>query len=208
MPKPRCDLRYTCPISSWDEGIPLGNGKLGCLIWGPGNVLNFSIDCAGLWDTTSAPGTESPDFTYRNLIDLVYRQSWKKLQNIFDIPYSHPTPTKLPAGRLVLYGLGQTYRSRLSLQNARAALTFERGLLEAYMHAQSPVGIIVMDRIFADVKMELYAPDFSSKADADGDADCVTGKPLSALGYSPAVQISKNGVTGFVQTTGDRKSVV
>ena len=95
MPKPRCDLRYTCPISSWDEGIPLGNGKLGCLIWGPGNVLNFSIDCAGLWDTTSAPGTESPDFTYRNLIDLVYRQSWKKLQNIFDIPYSHPTPTKL-----------------------------------------------------------------------------------------------------------------
>lgn len=41
MPKPRCDLRYTCPISSWDEGIPLGNGKLGCLIWGPGNVLNF-----------------------------------------------------------------------------------------------------------------------------------------------------------------------
>ena len=202
MPKPRCDLRYTCPISSWDEGIPLGNGKLGCLIWGPGNVLNFSIDCAGLWDTTSAPGTESPDFTYRNLIDLVYRQSWKKLQNIFDIPYSHPTPTKLPAGRLVLYGLGQTYRSRLSLQNARAALTFERGLLEAYMHAQSPVGIIVMDRIFADVKMELYAPDFSSKADADGDADCVTGKPLSALGYSPAVQISKNGVTGFVQTTG------
>ena len=70
------------------------------------------------------------------------------------------------------------------------------------MHAQSPVGIIVMDRIFADVKMELYAPDFSSKADADGDADCVTGKPLSALGYSPAVQISKNGVTGFVQTTG------
>ena len=97
-----------------------------------------------------------------------------------DRPIAPGYPCKMPARRLLL----------------------SVGLLEAYMHAQSPVGIIVMDRIFADVKMELYAPDFSSKADADGDADCVTGKPLSALGYSPAVQISKNGVTGFVQTTG------
>ena len=48
------DICLNGPIPSWDEGLPLGNGGMGCLIWGPLHALRFSMDLAGLWDLTPA----------------------------------------------------------------------------------------------------------------------------------------------------------
>lgn len=175
---------------------------MGCLIWGSAETLSFSIDCAGLWDTTPAPKATATDFTYQNMINLVQKQAWEKLRDVFDTPYSNPTPTKLPAGRLVLYGLGQSYQARLSLDDAHAEVMLEAGKVDVYIHAGLPIGIIIMDKVFEGVKAELCAPDFSSKADADDDADCVRGKRLSVLGYPPAVRFSEAGASGFVQVTG------
>ena len=49
------DICLNGPIPSWDEGLPLGNGGMGCLIWGPLHALRFSMDLARLWDLTPAP---------------------------------------------------------------------------------------------------------------------------------------------------------
>ena len=40
------DICLNGPIPSWDEGLPLGNGGMGCLIWGPLHALRFSMDLA------------------------------------------------------------------------------------------------------------------------------------------------------------------
>mgnify|MGYP000775868717 FL=1 len=52
------DICLNGPFPSWDEGVPLGNGGMGCLIWGPLHALRFSMDLAGLWDLTPALQTK------------------------------------------------------------------------------------------------------------------------------------------------------
>lgn len=35
LPPKHCNINLTGPIPRWDEAIPLGNGILGSLFWGP-----------------------------------------------------------------------------------------------------------------------------------------------------------------------------
>ena len=43
-------LHFTIPIPRWDEGIPLGNGLLGAIIWVDSREIVISLDQATLWD--------------------------------------------------------------------------------------------------------------------------------------------------------------
>ena len=49
LPQKHCNINLTGPIPRWDEAIPLGNGILGSLFWGPMEHLRISVDIAGLW---------------------------------------------------------------------------------------------------------------------------------------------------------------
>ena len=61
MLKKKYNLHSAKTIERWDEAMPVGNGKLGCLIYGNGK-LRISLDrcapggCAGLGEATQ----ESP----------------------------------------------------------------------------------------------------------------------------------------------------
>ena len=44
------DLVFDSLAKSWDEGIPLGNGIIGALIWQKGDNLRMSLDNVTLWD--------------------------------------------------------------------------------------------------------------------------------------------------------------
>ena len=57
-------------IINWDEGLPLGNGKMGCLIYGNEN-LKLALDRVDLWDTRLNPTTLEKGFNYKNLVKLV-----------------------------------------------------------------------------------------------------------------------------------------
>ena len=86
MMKASDNLHLHGPIPSWDEGLPLGNGALGCLVWGPLENLRFSLDKAGLWDLTPAPETLRTDFTYETMCRYVAEQKWGALKALFDAP--------------------------------------------------------------------------------------------------------------------------
>ena len=47
LPPKHCNINLTGPIPRWDEAIPLGNGILGSLFWGPMEHLRISVDIAG-----------------------------------------------------------------------------------------------------------------------------------------------------------------
>ena len=55
IPAEYCNLNFPNTIKKWDEAVPLGNGDLGCLIWGGPSALRFSIDKGDLWDCTGGP---------------------------------------------------------------------------------------------------------------------------------------------------------
>ena len=46
-------LSLEAPVSSWDDGIPLGNGAAGALLWGGGDTLNVTLDRADFWHNLS-----------------------------------------------------------------------------------------------------------------------------------------------------------
>lgn len=69
LPPKHCNINLTGPIPRWDEAIPLGNGILGSLFWGPMEHLRISVDIAGLW--LRRRPEEKLDKEYTNRIDKV-----------------------------------------------------------------------------------------------------------------------------------------
>ncbi|MEI7525113.1 MAG: hypothetical protein WCJ95_12325, partial [Mariniphaga sp.] len=54
------NLEFPRLSTSWDEGIPLGNGMLGALIWQKDDHLRFSLDRADLWDLRPMENLSKP----------------------------------------------------------------------------------------------------------------------------------------------------
>lgn len=132
------ELRLAMPIKTWDEGVPLGNGELGALLWGEGNRLNVSLDAANLWDLRTPEMLSRPDWTYSKMIELHAKQDWRTMHEYFDVPYDTIAyPTKLPAGRLEI---------ELHEPMQQLSLKFEEGIarevttpLTAWVGADGPV---------------------------------------------------------------------
>ena len=98
LPPKHCNINLTGPIPRWDEAIPLGNGILGSLFWGPMEHLRISVDIAGLWLRRRPQEELDKEFTYAKLVELARKGDVAETRRIFDTPYARPTPTKIPAG--------------------------------------------------------------------------------------------------------------
>ena len=48
-------LTISREIDRWDEGIPLGNGELGALVFGSAKKLTVSPDRGDIWDKSGSP---------------------------------------------------------------------------------------------------------------------------------------------------------
>ena len=56
QPKPEHNLRFSDIPLKWHEGLPLGNGLLGCLVWQKDGTLRLALDRADLWDLRPMKG--------------------------------------------------------------------------------------------------------------------------------------------------------
>ena len=203
------DLYINEAITRWDEAIPLGNGLTGCLIWGEGSPLRFSLDRGDLWDTRVAPEMEEQDFTYKNLIELVKAGDEESIKRRFDDFYSKPTPTKIPAGRIELdYGKHCiAAENNLSITDALAEIKLDFGNsysnIKSFLNANSKFGYIVIE---GDIVPEVQVighkfyfnndDEISLKKKAD-----VTYGLIGQLGYPPAEYGEDKGVKWFCQKT-------
>lgn len=154
-------LKFSHTIMAWDEAIPLGNGDLGCLIWGKANELRFSLDKSGIWDCSNPP-EEQDGFTYANLIDLVSKRKQRKINKIFDDCYANTTPTKLPTGRLVLdLGTNNEVMSELDILTAEAKVAVDSIVVKAFVHATEDYGLIEINS--DKITLSLEAPKYGIK---------------------------------------------
>lgn len=150
LPPKHCNINLTGPIPRWDEAIPLGNGILGSLFWGPMEHLRISVDIAGLWLRRRPEEKLDKEFTYAKLVELARKGDVAETRRIFDTPYARPTPTKIPAGHLFLDGLPRgSYQASLDLGTAVASFS-QKGttILRAFLCMGRPVGVLMLPEAY------------------------------------------------------------
>lgn len=199
-------FRFDKSIQVWDEAVPLGNGQMGCLIYGDGAPLRFTLDRVDIWDTTPNPATLRDDFKYREMVRLVHggEQNQQEIVRRFDDIYFYPTPTKLPVGRVELTfpGAGQPdIRSELNIYDAAAKISLKNAEIFTYIHSEKAVGIIRVDG--ETPQWRLVSPLYRDASYREGTTDhdkCFNNK-LAALDYENAEHCREGCLQWFVQKT-------
>ena len=207
--------------SSWDQGVPLGNGKTGCLIWGPSKGIRFSLDRTDIWDRTRLEQTAVPEFTYRNLVRLAKEKNTTEIRCIFDAPYQEPAPTKLPSGTLILhFPESSSVEYGLDLKQAQAELNVKGKeqtiCIQAVCHAENETGMIRVGAVPPLFSLELEHPAFGTQEEKntrkyDPDHREISQGSLKNLHYPCPVQEERIAADGirilrYVQPVTDRFS--
>lgn len=147
-------LHFDETIMHWDEALPLGNGDLGCLIWNRSDKLRFSLDKGGIWDCSNPPENQN-NFTYNDIKNLVANKKQKQIQKKYDDCYNHPTPTKLPAGKIILdLGVKENIISDLDFNTAQAELTIGEISVKSFIHAQNNYGLIEINKTGINLRID------------------------------------------------------
>ena len=188
------NIQYENSIKNWDEALPLGNGKLGCLIYGDG-PLRFALDRVDLWDMRPHPATKENGFNYKNLVRLVKsgsKEDWEEYERLFDkICSDFAYPTKITAGRMEL-DFGEPFDSLSSdvdLATATAHIFCkDRNIfVESFMSATEYVGVA---RVRGNFRLQLHVPKYISEQESCG-----------GLQYPQAELVEEDSFTYCVQKT-------
>jgi alpha-L-fucosidase 2 len=195
------DLQFSRLAATWDEGIPLGNGLLGALVWQKEKALRLSLDRADLWDLRPVREFEGPQFRFSWIREQVLKEEYKPVQEITDVPYERDAaPSKIPAGALQFdtSGLGEVESVRLYLQDAVCRIRWKSGtFLDLFVHATQPTGWFRFENLPVQMAPRIVPPPYGESPGAsNGQVNSVSGDDLRRLGY-PAPQLS--GKEGYWQ---------
>ncbi|MBN1584153.1 MAG: hypothetical protein JXA89_25820 [Anaerolineae bacterium] len=151
-------------IDSWDfplprthTGILQGNGRMGVMIWGEGNVLRVTVNRGDFWDHRGGkPWVEG--MSYANIRRLLEAGDEEGLRKLFEkgaVPDGYPQrPSLLPLGRieLVLDPAMQLISGGLDMRSGQVVIhaqgngqtldvTFDLSMQEPVLHIEVPEGM-------------------------------------------------------------------
>jgi alpha-L-fucosidase 2 len=192
------DLHFSKLPSTWDEGIPLGNGMLGLLVWQKGNNLRFSLDRADLWDLRPMPNLKRPEWKYSWVYEQWKKNNYKAVQEAFDRPYDElPAPSKIPAGAIEfnLSKLGEPESVNLNVSNAICEVKWKNGTrLLTFIHANELFGWYRFENLPFNLTPKLVTPAYNRQG--DNKAQEMSFFDLNRLGYGQGtITETKNSVT-------------
>ncbi len=165
QPEATHDLRFNALSTTWDNGIPLGNGLMGAMIWEKDGNLRFSLDRADLWDLRSIPEFQIDEWAYSWVYERWIRPNeYQAVQQLFDLPYVRDAgPTRLPASafEIPLQHLGPPDSVVLSLRDAACTIRWKNGVtLTTFVHATAPAGFFRLTGITGSWAPELKPHSF------------------------------------------------
>lgn len=201
QPLPAYNLQFDSLAVRWDEGIPLGNGWLGELIWKKGNNIRLSLDRVDLWDDRPMPKIDKLRFKW--VVDQLKKNQYDTVHKVGDNPYdTYPAPTKIPGAALEFNcsSFGKVVSNVLDIKRALSIIKFSNGVVfRNYVHAVSQVGYFEFDglqkihrafnknRFLPQLKIPGY--NFDTRTSNDNSH---SGGGLEKLGYQKGI-ITKTG---------------
>ena len=89
------------PLPRIQCGAVLGNGKIGCLIWGQDNVFHITIGCADLWDHRGGMPICARQ-NWKDICQALHERNEKKIDDIFRQTQAGSVrqPSLIPVGRI------------------------------------------------------------------------------------------------------------
>ncbi len=198
QPSPH-DLVSEQLASSWDEGMPLGNGMMGALVWEKDGKLRVALDRADLWDLRPTDNVYKEGINYqwvrKNWEDKTYKKVHKALDEYYD---KAAGPSKIPvaAMELGLDQLGPVESVRLYTHHGLCRIQWTNGAsMELFMDPEEPVGWFRLNGVDAAHEINLVAPPYTSVSGSSDRNKVTGGQDVERLGY-PAGKL-ENGLTSM-----------
>lgn len=181
------NLEFDYLPMTWDEGLPLGNGQIGALIWQKEDKLRLSLDHVDLWDERKMENLQGKPYKYSWVKEQWEKDTYKNVQDLFDAPYDKaPAPSKIPGGALefAIASLGKVKKSTLYIATGTGEIQWESGAsLRTYVHAANPIGWFKFEGIKEEsFSPELMIPAYNLPGESQAD-NPETGQDLRRLGY-------------------------
>ena len=170
--------------SKWDEGLPMGNGLLGTLIWEKDKNLRFALDRVDLWDERPMVGIDRPEFTYDWIYQQVLKNEYKIVQDYFDAPYDRePAPTKIPGAAIEFKIDQKALKSIVQINSATAEIIYSGGTrVQSFVHASLPIGWFKIINGSKALIPSLSTPEYTS-GKVEENPNSLIGDNLIRLGY-------------------------
>jgi alpha-L-fucosidase 2 len=202
QPRPAHNLKFDSLAKRWDEGMPLGNGWLGALIWQKGDKLRMSLDRADLWDDRPMPEIEKLKFKW--VVEKVKLNQYDSVQKMGDEPYEkYPAPTKIP-GATIEFDLkksGKVISNELNIKNGLSVIKFDNGIVfNNYIHAVSEIGYFGFENCTEEMIPEIMIPNYNSDK-TGGTGNSVEGQGLEKLGYKKGTVVKTKNSIRYHQPT-------
>ena len=194
---------YNIPIARWDEGIPIGNGLLGAIIWGNEREIVLSLDQATLWDERTPEAYASKDWNFDVMLGMIREKSWNALSERFESPGKDPWPTKLRACRLILsISKNDAWtKAELDISTGEAVIFSRKGHVAVVCDASRPLMAIRASGLEFDYRLDY--PDYRRR-----DGKNYAANSLCALDYPAALHGSREDIAYCVQgVTGGNATV-
>ena len=191
------NIVYTKMPKTWDEGLPLGNGSMGALVWGDGSPLIVSIDRIDLWDLRPVPEFEKEEYRFETMKKWEKEGRYDDLISLYEKPYDNPGPTKIPAGRIKINLPQGKNIEKMELHLDRAMVSAHLtggGQIEVYVLSDYPLGFIRLINV-PDISAELIAPPFGKPTDDRK----LSNEDLRMLEYPSPQMRKEEKVQSYVQ---------
>lgn len=195
------NLHFHALPRQWDEGIPLGNGMLGALVWNRDGVLRMALDRADLWDLRKIKEFDSPNFRFSWVESQLKKKDYDPVHRLLDIPYDRDAvPTKIPGAAIEFQGISCKDISdvTLDLGTALCRIRWKNGAtMETFVHATGNYGWFTLTGFGKSVKPYISMPPYAAKTNAKVKGDSgAGGNDLRRLGYKPGtIRQSTNDIT-------------
>ena len=168
-PSAKHNLVFSELATTWDEGVPLGNAEVGCLVWQNNGKLRFSLDRSDLWDLRPMENIDFDKWKFQDVYEHWKNDNYKEVQNAFDVPYNQlPAPSKILGGALEfdIDALGKVKKVTLDVEKAICLVEWENGAkLTTFVHAEKPLGWYKFENLPEEVEIDLISPAYNKKGD-------------------------------------------